>query len=63
MPNKIHKLKFDIEKIGDRNIFRMAENSVNIFISDTLSDILIDNQITGMKITKSPNMQQMYDDE
>ena len=61
-PDEISKLVLVKEKIGKRNIFRMEEQSVHIFISDKLSDILVENDITGIKITKTPNLRQMYDD-
>ena len=51
------------EKIGTRNIFRMAEKSTKIFVSDSLANILTANNITGMRITKSPNLDRLYDSE
>ena len=63
IPDNVSKLVMDQQKIGARNIFRMEEQSHHIFISDTLSDILVENKITGMRITKSPNLDRMYDEE
>ncbi|MBU3661259.1 MAG: hypothetical protein FGM14_15410 [Flavobacteriales bacterium] len=63
IPDKVSKLVMHHEKIGTRNIFRMAEKSTKIFVSDSLANILTANNITGMRITKSPNLDRLYDAE
>lgn len=62
MPDRITKLSLKTEVIGNRNLFRMYESSIHIFISDYLENLFNQNNVKGFKIVRNLNLW-CYNDE
>ena len=50
---EINIISMNVEKIGPRNLFRMSEFNIPLFISDYLIEIFEEEKVTGYKVSNT----------